>query len=64
VQGFDRYLARDYDGAALWYLKAWFLGYEVGPANAGYLTDKNLASIRTLPSPMGSRVYEGVRARI
>ncbi len=48
AQGFDRYLARDYDGAALWYLKAWWLGYEVGPANAAYLVDKDLASVRTL----------------
>ena len=43
-QGFDRYLARDYDGAALWYLKSWWLGYEIAAANGGYLFDKALAN--------------------
>ena len=43
-RGFDRYLARDYSGAALEYLEAFHLGQEAGASNAAYLLDRKLAS--------------------
>jgi TPR repeat protein len=43
-RGFERYLARDYDGALLHYLHAYLLGYEVGAANAAYLLQRKLAA--------------------
>jgi TPR repeat protein len=42
-RGFERYLARDYDGAALHYLHAYLQGFEPGAANAAYLLQKKLA---------------------
>ena len=41
-RGFERYLARDYDGAYLRYKHAAVLGYEIGAANAAYLLQRGL----------------------
>jgi hypothetical protein len=41
-RGFERYLARDYEGAFLRYRHAAALGFEVGAANAAYLLHRGL----------------------
>ena len=69
---FDRYLLRDYTGAAMLYLEAAHLGLQAGYGNAAYLFDRRLArlashmgqptDLQLLPSVPSSDHWDGLQA--
>eukprot|EP00753_Platysulcus_tardus_P010887 PLAT3130.2.p1 GENE.PLAT3130.2~~PLAT3130.2.p1 ORF type:complete len:1075 (-),score=412.43 PLAT3130.2:1698-4922(-) len=62
--GFNRFLAKDPEGAALRYALAAESGYEVGHGNAAFLLDRQLADLRLLQlASMTADVQAGLALR-
>ena len=57
-KGFDRYLARDHDGAVIHYLRSLNVGFPPAAANAAYLMDRRLASLNIISGSITSRSFE------